>query len=130
LFNSQHYRAKATECSELIISSITTEESHGFQTGGSFRLARGQERSKLDKVVTMSNRDVAYSPKELASFKTVFEAAIASLSPMMVTTCNRLQVAQNILACAATGERDPIELGHAALANVRGSVATGVVRRQ
>jgi hypothetical protein len=78
----------------------------------------------------MSNRDVAYSPKELASFKTVFEAAIASLSPMMVTTCNRLQVAQNILACAATGERDPIELGHAALANVRGSVATGFVRRQ
>jgi hypothetical protein len=78
----------------------------------------------------MSNRDVAYSPKELASFKTVFEAAIASLSPIMVTTFNRLQVAQNILACAATGERDPIKLGHAALANVRGSVATGFVRRQ
>jgi hypothetical protein len=32
-----------------------------------------------------------------------------------------VQVAQNILACAATGERDPIELGHAALANVRGA---------
>jgi len=67
----------------------------------------------------MSNRDVAYSPKELASFKTVFEAAIASLSPMMLTTSNRLQVAQNVLACAATGERDPIELGLTALANLK-----------
>jgi hypothetical protein len=80
----------------------------------------------------MSNRDAAYSPKELASFKTVFEDAIASLSPMMVATCNRLQVAQNILACAATGERDPIELGIAALINVKlaGDVATGFGRRQ
>ena len=38
---------------------------------------------------------------------------------MMLTTSNRLQVAQNVLACAATGERDPIELGLAALANVK-----------
>jgi hypothetical protein len=63
-------------------------------------------------------RDVAYSQKELASFKAVFEDAIASLSPMMVTTCNRLQVAQSILACAANGERDPIELRLAALAKL------------
>jgi hypothetical protein len=68
----------------------------------------------------MSNPDFAYSPKELASFKTVFEAAIASLSLMIVTTCNRLQIAQNILACAATGERDPIELGLAALGKREG----------
>lgn len=68
----------------------------------------------------MGNRDVAYSTKELASFKTVFEDAIASLSPMMVTTRNRLQIAQNILACAATGERDPIELGLAALGKPEG----------
>jgi hypothetical protein len=68
----------------------------------------------------MNNRDVAYSLKELASFKTVFEAAIASLSPMPVTTCNCLQIAQSILACAATGERDPIELGLAALGKRKG----------
>src|SRR5258707_845401 len=52
----------------------------------------------------MSNQDVAYSPEELASFKTVFEAAMASFSPMMLTTFNRLQVAQNVLACAVTGD--------------------------
>lgn len=62
---------------------------------------------------------VAYSPEELARFKTVFEAAIGSLSPRMLTISNRLQVAQNVLACAATGERDPIELRLAALVNVR-----------
>jgi hypothetical protein len=31
LFKSQHYRAKAIECSELVKSSTTAEESHGFQ---------------------------------------------------------------------------------------------------
>ncbi|MBR0719681.1 hypothetical protein [Bradyrhizobium liaoningense] len=62
-----------------------------------------------------------YSPEELASFRTVFEDAIASFSPMMLTTSNRLQVAQNILACAATGERDQSELRLTALANVKAS---------
>jgi hypothetical protein len=37
---------------------------------------------------------------------------------MMLATSNGLQVAQNILARAATGERDPSELRLAALANV------------
>ena len=66
----------------------------------------------------MSSQRVAYSPEELASFKAVFEEAIDSSSPMMLTTSNRLQVAQNILARAETSERDQSELGLAALANV------------
>lgn len=66
----------------------------------------------------MSNQCATYSPQELASFRAVFEEAIDSFSPMMLTTSNRLQVAQNILARAATGERDQSELGLAALANV------------
>jgi hypothetical protein len=74
----------------------------------------------------MNNQDVAYSREELASFQAVFEAAITSLSPMMLTTSNRLQVAQNLLARAATGERDPIELRLAALANVKGRSASKV----
>ncbi len=67
----------------------------------------------------MANQEVLYSSNELAIFKAVFENAISSLSPSMLTTCNRLRVAQNILSCAAAGERDPIELGHAALSNVK-----------
>ena len=66
----------------------------------------------------MADQDVAYSPEELADFKAVFDEAIASLSPVMLTTGNRLRIAQNVLACAATGERDPAELGLAALASL------------
>lgn len=63
-------------------------------------------------------QDVAYSPDELAGFKAVFDEALASLTPLMLSTDNRLQIAQNVLACAATGERDPVELGLAALASL------------
>jgi hypothetical protein len=38
-------------------------------------------------------------------------------------TQNRAAIAKNILACAATGERDPIELGLAALINLKVTVA-------
>lgn len=69
----------------------------------------------------MIDQDVAYSPDELAGFKAVFDEAIASLSPLMLTTGTRLQIAQNVLACAATGERDPIELGLAAIARLEHS---------
>ncbi|GEC52701.1 hypothetical protein ABIF38_005642 [Bradyrhizobium japonicum] len=61
-----------------------------------------------------------YSPEELASFRKVFEEAITSLLPMTLTISNRLQIAQNILSCAATGERDESELRVTALANVKG----------
>ena len=67
----------------------------------------------------MIDQGVAYSPAELAGFKAVFNEAMASLAPRMLTTGNRLQIAQNVLACAATGERDPAELGLAALASLR-----------
>jgi hypothetical protein len=50
----------------------------------------------------------------------VLDDAMISLSPAMLMTRNCLQVAQNILACTATGERDPVELGLAALLNVKG----------
>lgn len=63
-------------------------------------------------------QDVAYSPEELAGFKAVFDDALASLTPLLLTTGNRLKIAQNVLACAATGERDPAELGLAALASL------------
>ena len=41
----------------------------------------------------MIDQNVAYSPEELAGFKTVFDDAIASLSPLMLTTGNRLRIA-------------------------------------
>jgi hypothetical protein len=72
-----------------------------------------------EKGVAMIGQDVAYSPEELAGFKAIFDDTIASLSPLMLTTGNRLRIAQDVLACAATGERDPAELALAALASLR-----------
>jgi hypothetical protein len=66
----------------------------------------------------MMNQRVVYSPEELASVKAIFEDAIGSFSPTVLTTSNRLQVAQNILARAATGERNQNELRRAALASI------------
>ena len=80
-------------------------------------MRRTDKRVANREVIRMSN----YSPEELASFRTVFEDAIASFSPTMLTTSNRLQVAQNILARAAVGERDQSELRLTALANVKAS---------
>ena len=73
----------------------------------------------MEEVIEMTNQEVLYSSKELTIFKTVFEDAISSLSPSMLARCDRLRVAQNILSRAAAGERDPIELGLAALSNVK-----------
>jgi hypothetical protein len=39
------------------------------------------------------------------------------------TPYNRAALAQNILACASTGERDPVELARAALMDAKVSVA-------
>ena len=66
-----------------------------------------------------------YSPEELASFRMVFEDAITSLSPRMLTISNRLQIAQNILGCAAAGEREKSKLRSTAIANVKGSSRDG-----
>jgi hypothetical protein len=48
------------------------------------------KREQIKKVIRMSSQRVAYSPEELASFRTSFEDAI--ISPVMLTTSNRLQV--------------------------------------
>jgi hypothetical protein len=48
---------------------------------------------------------------------------VQSLPLSMRTPQNRAAIAKNILACAATGERDPIELRLAALINLKVTVA-------
>ena len=46
-----------------------------------------------------------------------------SLPEAMRTADNRSRMAQNLLACAATGERDPVELRIAALADLQAAAA-------
>jgi len=69
---------------------------------------------------------VIYDPQELSLLGDIFDRAVASLPAAMRTPFNRAEIARNILACAATGERDPIELERAALINLR----TSLRRRQ
>ena len=56
-----------------------------------------------------------YDPEELALLGAVLDQVVQSLPLNLRTPYNRIALAQNILACASTGERDPAELARAAL---------------
>lgn len=64
-----------------------------------------------------------YHPEELSLCGEIFDRAVRSLPAAMRTSFNRAEIARNILACAAAGERDPSELELAALMNMRVAVA-------
>ena len=51
------------------------------------------------------------------------DEVVRSLPPNLRTPYNRAALAQNILACASTGERDPDELRRAALMEPKVSAA-------
>ncbi|MEA2885717.1 MAG: hypothetical protein QOD11_77 [Bradyrhizobium sp.] len=67
--------------------------------------------------------DRIYTREELMLFRRVFESAVASLPAQMRTDRNRSCMAYNLLACAATGERDPVELRVAALIDLQEAAA-------
>ena len=71
-----------------------------------------------------SNRSGVYNPEELSLLGLVLNQAVESLPTAMRTPGNRAEIARNILACAATGERDPIELESAALINLKITATT------
>ena len=64
-----------------------------------------------------------YAPEELLLFRRIFENAFGSLPAAMRTSENRSRIARSILECAATGERDPVELRIAALMELQVSAA-------
>src|SRR6478672_4464416 len=61
------------------------------------------------------DRSGVYYPEELSLLGHVLNQAVESLPTVMRTPGNRAEIARSILAGAATGERDPIELARAAL---------------
>jgi hypothetical protein len=69
------------------------------------------------------DRNEVYYPEELALLGSVLDQVVQSLPVNLQTAYNRAALAQNILACAATGERDPDELRRAALMVPRVSAA-------
>jgi hypothetical protein len=66
---------------------------------------------------------VVYDPEELALLGQILDQAIESLPAALRTPSNRKEIARNLLACAAAGERDPIELGLAARVDLKVSTA-------
>lgn len=63
----------------------------------------------------LPDKSAVYYPEELALLGTILDQVVQSLPPDLRTPYNRAALAKNILACAATGERDPGELRRAAL---------------
>ena len=70
-----------------------------------------------------SDRSAVYDPEELALLGRILDQVVQSLPPDLSTADHRAALAQNILACAATGERDPDALRRAALMEPKVSVA-------
>ena len=71
----------------------------------------------------LGEREVVYYPEDLTLLGRIFDQAIASVPAAMRTDANRTEIAKNILRRAAAGERDPIELGLAALTNLMGNTS-------
>jgi hypothetical protein len=69
------------------------------------------------------NQSVVYNPEELLLLGHILDQAVESLPTGMRTPCNQAEIARNILACAAAGERDPIKLELAALTSLKGNAA-------
>ena len=67
----------------------------------------------------LPDQSALYQPDELSLLGQILDQAVRSLPLSMRTPENRAAIAKNILACAATGERDPIELRLAALINLK-----------
>jgi hypothetical protein len=71
----------------------------------------------------LPDQSAVYYPEELSLLERILDQAVQSLPLSMRTPQNRAAIAKNILACAATGERDPIELRLAALIDLKVTVA-------
>jgi hypothetical protein len=71
----------------------------------------------------MQSQSAVYDPEELALLGDVLDEVVRSLPARLRTPSNRVEIARNILACAANGERDATELELAALTNLKVTVA-------
>jgi len=69
-----------------------------------------------------SDRSTVYYPEELSLLGTILDQAVQSLPPDLRTPFDRAALARSMLACAATGERDPDKLRRAALMNSKAAV--------
>jgi hypothetical protein len=67
-----------------------------------------------------ANGGAVYYPEDLSLLGEVLDQIVQSLPPKMRTRANLAEIAKSILVCAATGQRDPVELELAAWINATG----------
>ena len=72
-----------------------------------------------------TDQGAVYYPEDLSLLGEVLDQIVQSLPPKMRTRANLAEIAKNILACAATGQRDPLELELAAWINATVTVVEG-----
>ncbi len=65
----------------------------------------------------MDNRSAAYQTEDLMLFRRIFDECLRGLPADKRTAIHRARIAKQLLDCAATGERNPIELRVAAIAD-------------
>ena len=71
----------------------------------------------------LPDASAVYYPEELSLLGQILDQAVQSLPLGMRTHQIRAAIAKNILASAAAGERDAIELRRAAMINLKVTVA-------
>jgi hypothetical protein len=71
----------------------------------------------------LPEQSAVYYPEELSLLGQILDQPVQSSPLSRRTPQNRAAIAKNILVCAATGERDPIELRLASLINLKVTVA-------
>ena len=71
----------------------------------------------------LSNEGVVYDPEELSLLGHILDQVLESLPVALRTPNNRTEIAKSLLACVATGERDPNKLKRAATLDLKVSTA-------
>jgi len=92
-------------------------------TNGSTNFKRQRDDNQGKRRQCLPDQSAVYYSEELSLLGQILDQAVQSLPLSMRTPQNRAAIAKNILACAATGERDAIELRLAALINLKVTVA-------
>ena len=130
--NEPAWRRTSDEASDLSRQGLRLSFDRRVTLGGLFSALKGPNGSinfRRQRVIIrgaalmLGERDVVYYPEDLSLLGRIFDRAIASLPAAMRTDANRTEIAKNILRRAAAGERDPVELGLAAVTNLTGNAA-------
>jgi hypothetical protein len=67
----------------------------------------------------MDDRGALYRPEDLMLFRRIFDECMRGLPADKRTAVHQARIAKQLLDCAATGERNPVELRAAATADTQ-----------